>query len=280
MRRASSSRGATRSSASRSSPARAFEPMMVKDGIDATSVEGAANLPYAIPNLLVELHSPKVGVPVQWWRSVGSTHTAFSTECFLDEHRAPPPARIRSRSAARCSRSIRAACGVLELAAKQAGWGKPLREGQARAASRCMSRSIRWSRRSSRFRGARTQCTSTAWCARSTAAWRSIPTSSRMQMESGIGFGLSAALYGRHHAEGRAWSSSPTSTITRCCACRRCRGSRSTSCPRARQAHRRRRAGHAGHRPGAGQCARRARGQTPTNFAPFRCRNHLRVRVK
>src|SRR6185503_9098344 len=48
----------------------AFEPMMVKDGIDATSVEGAANLPYAIPNLLVTLHSPKVGVPVQWWRSV------------------------------------------------------------------------------------------------------------------------------------------------------------------------------------------------------------------
>jgi isoquinoline 1-oxidoreductase beta subunit len=62
-----------------------FEAMQVKDGIDATSVEGAANLPYAIPNLAVELHSPKIGVPVQWWRSVGSTHTAFATECFLDE---------------------------------------------------------------------------------------------------------------------------------------------------------------------------------------------------
>src|SRR5690242_14934373 len=37
----------------------AFEAMLVKDGIDATSVEGAANLPYAIPNLSVELHSPK-----------------------------------------------------------------------------------------------------------------------------------------------------------------------------------------------------------------------------
>src|SRR5262249_41150524 len=54
-----------------------FESMMVKDGVDATSVEGAANLPYAIPNFQVELHSPKVGVPVLWWRSVGSTHTAF-----------------------------------------------------------------------------------------------------------------------------------------------------------------------------------------------------------
>src|SRR5262249_12885641 len=63
----------------------AFEGMMVKDGIDATSVEGASNLPYAIPNLGVELHSPKMGVPVQWWRSVGSTHTAYSTETFIDE---------------------------------------------------------------------------------------------------------------------------------------------------------------------------------------------------
>src|SRR5216117_4438523 len=43
----------------------AFESMMVKNGVDATSVEGAANLPYAIPNQLVELDSPKVGVPVQ-----------------------------------------------------------------------------------------------------------------------------------------------------------------------------------------------------------------------
>src|SRR5205823_49064 len=63
----------------------AFEGMMVKDGIDATSVEGASTLPYRIPNLGVELHSPKMGVPVQWWRSVGSTHTAFSTETFFDE---------------------------------------------------------------------------------------------------------------------------------------------------------------------------------------------------
>ena len=53
---------------------------MIKDGIDATSVEGAANLPYAIPNMLVDLHTTQVGVPVLWWRSVGSTHTAFSTE--------------------------------------------------------------------------------------------------------------------------------------------------------------------------------------------------------
>ena len=58
---------------------------MIKNGIDATSVEGAANLPYAIPNKRVELHTTDYPVPVQWWRSVGSTHTAFSTEVFMDE---------------------------------------------------------------------------------------------------------------------------------------------------------------------------------------------------
>ena len=50
---------------------------MVKDGIDATSVEGVSDSPYLeeIPNHQVELHSPQTGIPVLWWRSVGHTHT-------------------------------------------------------------------------------------------------------------------------------------------------------------------------------------------------------------
>src|SRR4029453_375343 len=60
-------------------------PLRVRDGIDLTSVEGAANLRYAIPNIAVELHTTAVGIPVLWWRAVGSTHTAYSTETFLDE---------------------------------------------------------------------------------------------------------------------------------------------------------------------------------------------------
>ena len=58
---------------------------LVQHGIDLTSVEGAANIPYAIPNLRVELTTTDVGVPVLWWRSVGSTHTAYAVEAFLDE---------------------------------------------------------------------------------------------------------------------------------------------------------------------------------------------------
>jgi isoquinoline 1-oxidoreductase beta subunit len=60
-----------------------FEPMMVKDGIDATAVEGMRE-PYALPMRLTVQH-PKVNVPVLWWRSVGSTHTAFVMETLIDE---------------------------------------------------------------------------------------------------------------------------------------------------------------------------------------------------
>jgi len=103
----------------------AFESALVKGGIDMTSVEGASTLPYAIPNLGVELHSPKMGVPVQWWRSVGSSHTAFSTETFLDELAAASgkdPYELRRALLTRDPRHK----GVLELAAQRAGWGKPL----------------------------------------------------------------------------------------------------------------------------------------------------------
>lgn len=61
----------------------AFESMMVKDGIDGTATEGMRE-PYAIPMRLT-VHHPKVNVPVLWWRSVGSTHTAFVMETLVDE---------------------------------------------------------------------------------------------------------------------------------------------------------------------------------------------------
>ncbi len=60
-----------------------FEPMLVKDGIDGTAAEGMKE-PYEIPMRLT-VHHPKVNVPVLWWRSVGSTHTAFVMETLVDE---------------------------------------------------------------------------------------------------------------------------------------------------------------------------------------------------
>ncbi|SHG73417.1 xanthine dehydrogenase family protein molybdopterin-binding subunit [Massilia sp. CF038] len=98
----------------------------VKDGIDGTSVEGASNLPYAIPNMRVDLHTPTdVGVPVLWWRAVGSTHTAFSTECFMDElaqAAGKDPVAWRLTMLEHHPRHA----GVLKLAAEKAGWGTPV----------------------------------------------------------------------------------------------------------------------------------------------------------
>jgi len=108
-----------------------FEGFMIKDGVDGLSVEGAASLPYAIPNLQVELHTPTgIDVPVLWWRSVGSTHTAYSTETFLDRLAAEggqDPVALRLKLLAKHPRHA----GVLKLAADKAGWDKPLAAGKA-----------------------------------------------------------------------------------------------------------------------------------------------------
>jgi isoquinoline 1-oxidoreductase beta subunit len=104
---------------------------MVKDGIDATSVEGAVNLPYAIPNLSLDLHTTEVGVPVLWWRSVGSTHTAFASEHFLDEiARAGGKDPVEFRLAMLKGHPRHA--GALALAAEKAKWGSNPSPGRFR----------------------------------------------------------------------------------------------------------------------------------------------------
>jgi isoquinoline 1-oxidoreductase beta subunit len=107
-----------------------FAPMMIKDGIDDTSVEGAADSPYlaAIATHRVDLHSPTSPIPVLWWRSVGHSHTAFVVESFVDElaHAAKKdPLEYRRTLLPADSRERRA----LDLAAKEFGWGKPLPKG-------------------------------------------------------------------------------------------------------------------------------------------------------
>jgi isoquinoline 1-oxidoreductase beta subunit len=108
-----------------------FESFGIKDGVDSTSVEGAADLLYGIPNLQVDLHSPKIGVPVQWWRSVGHSHTGFSVEAFLDEvaHAGgKDPYELRRKLLANQPRML----AVLDLAAQKANWGAKLPPGVGR----------------------------------------------------------------------------------------------------------------------------------------------------
>jgi isoquinoline 1-oxidoreductase beta subunit len=109
-----------------------FEGAMIdENGVDVTSVEGAADLPYEIPNILVDLHSPKIPVPVLWWRSVGHSHTAFVVETFLDElaHAAgkdPYEFRLSLLNSRARQR------GVLKLVAQKADWGNPVDKGRGR----------------------------------------------------------------------------------------------------------------------------------------------------
>lgn len=103
----------------------------IKDGVEGAAVEGASDMPYAIPNLRVECHLAPAGVPVLWWRSVGHTHTALAVEHMID---------IAARKAGRDPLEYRRAMlaetpkwlAVLDLVSSRANWGSDLPEGRAR----------------------------------------------------------------------------------------------------------------------------------------------------
>src|SRR5213082_1627553 len=101
-------------------------------GIDRTLIDGAANLPYAIPNLLVDqVAVDLLPVPRGFWRSVGISQNAFVTECFFDEVAAAAgkdPYELRRALLADKPRHLR----TLELAAEKAGWDTPLPAGRGR----------------------------------------------------------------------------------------------------------------------------------------------------
>ncbi len=107
-----------------------FEAMIVKDGIDATTVEGASDTAYALPAYRFGVHNGREGVPVLWWRSVGHTHTAHVMEVMIDElaHAADvDPVAYRLSLLAQAPQLA----AVLKLAADKAGWtGKPQEKGR------------------------------------------------------------------------------------------------------------------------------------------------------
>ncbi|TQV75011.1 xanthine dehydrogenase family protein molybdopterin-binding subunit [Aliikangiella marina] len=103
---------------------------MIQGPLDMTLVEGGHNLPYAMDNIKVDGHEASVGVPVLWWRSVGHTHNAYSTEVFLDEvarTMGKDPVQFRLERLKEHPRHA----GVLKLAAEKAGWGKKLPKNKA-----------------------------------------------------------------------------------------------------------------------------------------------------
>jgi isoquinoline 1-oxidoreductase beta subunit len=107
-----------------------FESFMIKDGIDNTALEGMRD-PYDVP-MRLSVHHPKVNVPVLWWRSVGSTHTAYVMETLVDEiARATQQDPVAYRMRLMGDKHPRHKAALM-LAVEQSGYGKrKLPKGQA-----------------------------------------------------------------------------------------------------------------------------------------------------
>lgn len=172
-----------------------FESVMIKNGIDDTSVEGAADIPYSIPHILVDLHSPTNGVPVLWWRSVGHSHTAFVVQSFMDElaHVAgKDPFQYQRALLTGKPRHLR----VLETVAEKAGWGSPLPVGVGRGIAGHESFGSFIAQVAEVMLDAKGQVRVKRVVCAIDCGRIVNPDTIAAQMESGIIFGLSAALYG------------------------------------------------------------------------------------
>jgi isoquinoline 1-oxidoreductase beta subunit len=166
-----------------------------KDGIDQTMVEGASTLPYQIPNLRVSAHVVDVGIPTLWWRSVGSTHTAYATETFLDllaESAGIDPLEIRRKLLGNHARHL----GVLNKAAEAAGWDKPLPKGRARGIAVHESFKSFVAHVVEVSVGADGLPKVERVVAAADCGIAINPNVIKAQLEGGMGYGLSAALYG------------------------------------------------------------------------------------
>ncbi len=170
-------------------------PLASKDGKDPSSFEGAADHPYAVANVFVDTHFPAIGIPVQWWRSVGHTHTAFAVEMFVDElakAAGKDPVEFRRGLLAKDPRRL----AVLNLAADKAGWGSPLPAGRARGIAvhksfnTYVAEVAEVSLEGGKVRVHRVVCAIDCGIVVN-------PDVVRAQMEGAIAFGLGAALYGQ-----------------------------------------------------------------------------------
>jgi isoquinoline 1-oxidoreductase beta subunit len=180
--------------------ARVF-PGTVQNGLDGEAVEGAVEMPYAVPNVSVDYVLTDTGIPVGFWRSVNHSYNAFAVESFIDElaHAAGrDPYAYRQALLVNAPRYLRA----LELAATRAGWGTALPDGVFRGIA--VHRS---------FESYVAQVAEVSVGQDGTVRVHRVvcavdcgpvvnPDTVEAQMQSGIVYGLTAALYGEVGIEG------------------------------------------------------------------------------
>jgi isoquinoline 1-oxidoreductase beta subunit len=115
-----------------------FAPGGVKNGVDPDAVEAAADIQYAIPDRRVEYVRHEPPVATAFWRGVGPTHNVYVVESFIDELAAAgkhDPVEFRRALLKDSPRKL----GVLNLAAEKAGWGKPMKAIAGRRMGRGVS---------------------------------------------------------------------------------------------------------------------------------------------
>lgn len=172
-----------------------FRPEDVKSGVDRTSVEGLANLPYNFQHVRIEHLIQNTHVPVAFWRSVGSSQNAFALESFLDEvaHAAgQDPVELRRLLLKDHADWLK----VLDTVAQKANWGKAMPKGSAQGVAihesfgsiAGMVADVSVSQKGE-VRVERVVCA--VDCGHAVN-----PLTIAEQMESGVVYGLSAALYG------------------------------------------------------------------------------------
>ena len=106
-------------------------PKMVKNGVCPDAVSGVWDMPYSIPNLLVNYVMVNLPIPVGFWRSVGFSVNALAVESFMDElaHAAgKDPVQFRLAHMEKGSRPY----NILSLLAEKGGWNRPVPNGRAR----------------------------------------------------------------------------------------------------------------------------------------------------
>ncbi len=175
-----------------------YSPSWIKDGIDPDAVEGSANQPYGFSDIHVDYVAQEPpGIPTSWWRGVGVTRGTFAVESFIDELAANAKQDPLAYRVGLLDKNPRAK-NVLQIAAERSGWSKPLPagEGRGRGIALCIG-----------FGSFIAQVVEVSvdkdgtvnptrvWCVVDCGVQVN-PDTIRAQMQSGIVFGLSAALYG------------------------------------------------------------------------------------